>query len=658
MMDQSYEFIVPKYNYKINMRSPYIEMYRYEMITAFVDQMTQNMLKRFKHTKYSWLRRKVYQYFSQMLMSIITDKTYNVDVVELSDGLFNNCEEHHLRQFYADMNYLWNSNDGDGREVFKIDEYKIEAKLDEFITRLEQFQAKHANTKFPHVVADVHDTCELMIYHPGTTDEYYQIAIKRELYDKTMKLYKLEMGENNNNFHRDLMCCLIRYETLHSGANQYVVDLNYKSKLKKLGFNFEAFASVFNNYFDNYCSLFYDLERDFGSKGSFMALKIIRGIYMANPPYDENLLYKMYQKVKSAVLYNKEVLFIMSIPKWDNYPLEHNIDEDNIYMIKSMKKERFHNPMNLEEMVEIPPYYSYIFKSKNYDYPHMKELMDLFTYKQGSGPAPINLPVLPPSNIIKIPMRKFGADRQIIVIDDGVLVGGTKQRAMGEFMASVLPRDKPIHVFFPASPNGLGCLALALGAADLRKCGYDITPHIYSQYYKSSSLEMSKENGADVHVYKEPFREIYKIMEKDMKKYDNAIEVSLGGNNPKYIEVLAEKMKEQVLRVPNWQDFKHFWLVYGSGTLYKSLLKNFPQFTYHLVVVGKSIKEVRMNDKVYEAPSDFYKPAHIKPPYKTEMSYDGKIWEFLMRESDPALVWNVGYLPKDRYPGKYDDCKF
>jgi 16S rRNA G966 N2-methylase RsmD len=208
-------------------------------------------------------------------------------------------------------------------------------------------------------------TNNLYTFEPKTATKYRLPSVKvpKHIEEKCKKHY---VGDADN-FHTLLLCILLRYDSLGSGANQFAVDLEYKDQLRNnYGTNFECFASVINRYYDNFCSMFYDLERDFGSKGSFMALDIKQGFYMANPPYDENLLAKMYQQVKKALSSNLPVAFIMSIPKWTDFALQKEIELDAIYDAEQIKHEYFHNPMSTDEKVLIPEYISYLFFNDAY----------------------------------------------------------------------------------------------------------------------------------------------------------------------------------------------------------------------------------------------------------------------------------------------------
>lgn len=83
----------------------------------------------------------------------------------------------------------------------------------------------------------------------------------------------------------------------------------------------EAFASAFNHYFDMFCSAFPDLEKPFGSMGSFFNKREwpLSKVYM-NPPFDESLMtHAMEQVIMYCEESKKEVEFFCTFPKWDGF---------------------------------------------------------------------------------------------------------------------------------------------------------------------------------------------------------------------------------------------------------------------------------------------------------------------------------------------------
>ena len=106
------------------------------------------------------------------------------------------------------------------------------------------------------------------------------------------------------------MIILFRYQLLGSNNNQLGVLPNVLKKMKNdFGLNFECFASSINSIFKNYCSLYYDIEKYFGSKGNFFNLKPISGTFSFNPPYQSKLMIKgintLFKHLEEVKINNK-----------------------------------------------------------------------------------------------------------------------------------------------------------------------------------------------------------------------------------------------------------------------------------------------------------------------------------------------------------------
>ena len=115
---------------------------------------------------------------------------------------------------------------------------------------------------------------------------------------------------------------IYRYQLLGSNNNQLGVLPKILMKMQKhFNLNFECFASAINSTFDSYCSIYYDIEKYFGSNGSFFNINPISGTYGFNPPYQKEVMdkgmYKILENLKVADTNNKKLTFIITIPIWD-----------------------------------------------------------------------------------------------------------------------------------------------------------------------------------------------------------------------------------------------------------------------------------------------------------------------------------------------------
>jgi len=127
-----------------------------------------------------------------------------------------------------------------------------------------------------------------------------------------------------------IFCLVFRYSYMDSGNQQLAINQSIKDIYKKCGVNFELFGSAINTVSTNYCSLFYDIEKYFGSNGNFFDIKLESGVYWCNPPYDDTIMKNTVTRLVEFLESDKEVAFIVTIPIWDiltqNKMKDNNID--------------------------------------------------------------------------------------------------------------------------------------------------------------------------------------------------------------------------------------------------------------------------------------------------------------------------------------------
>ena len=141
------------------------------------------------------------------------------------------------------------------------------------------------------------------------------ILIPISIYDKL---------SNNYTGPKDLVdnyiwAIIYRYQLLGSNNHQLAVLPNTMEQLKNdFNLNFECFASAINSTFANYCSIYYDLEKYFGSVGSFFDITPIKGTFGFNPPYQTDIITNGLTRVLELLNNTEEELtFIITIPIWD-----------------------------------------------------------------------------------------------------------------------------------------------------------------------------------------------------------------------------------------------------------------------------------------------------------------------------------------------------
>jgi hypothetical protein len=125
-------------------------------------------------------------------------------------------------------------------------------------------------------------------------------------------------------FLKYLYCCLTRYETIKGAGYQCAVPpiaFDAAHTDLGLGMTLECFASPLNCRYRNYCSAFPDLERPFGSLGSFFddrAFFPTHGSFEANPPFVPEIMYAMNTKLQRLLENPKATAlsFLVIVPVW------------------------------------------------------------------------------------------------------------------------------------------------------------------------------------------------------------------------------------------------------------------------------------------------------------------------------------------------------
>ena len=154
------------------------------------------------------------------------------------------------------------------------------------------------------------------------------------------------INKTNNDFDKYLFILLIRYKILFSNNNQLAILPNIIKLLKKdFNLNFETFGSFNNVSSDNFCSLYYDIERYFGSIGNFFNTTFYKGFYLFNPPFQEDIIIKGINNIFDYLDKSKEKLgFFISIPIWDKKGKQkYNIIDDynDFSIIDKIKKSKY-----------------------------------------------------------------------------------------------------------------------------------------------------------------------------------------------------------------------------------------------------------------------------------------------------------------------------
>ena len=151
------------------------------------------------------------------------------------------------------------------------------------------------------------------------------IDVHKELYNRLLS--KLQKFSNINMYNDYIFCLIFRYSYIDSGNQQLAINKKVKDIFKNFGVDFETFGSAINVVSNYYCSLFYDIEKYFGSQGNFFDINIAQGLYWCNPPYINVIMANSAKKILNIIKNNNNVGFIITIPIWDQHTQNLNFNK-------------------------------------------------------------------------------------------------------------------------------------------------------------------------------------------------------------------------------------------------------------------------------------------------------------------------------------------
>jgi hypothetical protein len=284
-------------DYKYNYIHPKLEIARYKIITKIFNTF-YNILQKYNS---NISRNK-----SDTMITLFCWKNItNIDPVIPYNSKYN------YDQLIIDLS-TFNFNP---KKILK--KFNIEKLLSKYIKKFDDYY-KNIN-KNKKIIITQTDTS--LIYK-----DKYIVEFSKETIDKLNKHLQIQYFSKDYNIDKNVLffCILFRYKLMSAGNQQLSVLTSFKEDLKnKFLVKTELFGSCINRYFDNYCSLFYDLEKYFGSLGNFFNQTLTEGLYFANPPFDEDIMERMAKKILLSLdNTNKPLGFIITVPVWDKYTQE------------------------------------------------------------------------------------------------------------------------------------------------------------------------------------------------------------------------------------------------------------------------------------------------------------------------------------------------
>lgn len=208
---------------------------------------------------------------------------------------------------------------------FKIlDEYKaINTVIPNISNNKNQIDPILPNNLAHMIDTTKYTSCKGAKYNPTKNTIQFKttsLPISKPLY-KQFQTTLIHPIPSKTDLHTLIFCILYRYNYLGmlSMIQLAVQPKYYKNFEKKHNACLELFGSAMNHTLPNFCSLFYDLEKYFGSVGNHFNLVPIKGMYLLNPPFTEDMINGSLTRMLKSLESDKsnELRYLVTIPIWD-----------------------------------------------------------------------------------------------------------------------------------------------------------------------------------------------------------------------------------------------------------------------------------------------------------------------------------------------------
>jgi hypothetical protein len=157
----------------------------------------------------------------------------------------------------------------------------------------------------------------------------YENTIVINDYTRELPLGKLQILLDINPSLEILGMMIMRYACLLIGGQQWALPRElHRYLVEQFNVTVEGFASPVNSQILtiskdlNYCSLFYDTDKFYGSLGDFFTTNFINKNVYANPPYVLSIMdataEKIIEECSNIVGTNNFVRFFITVPEWNN----------------------------------------------------------------------------------------------------------------------------------------------------------------------------------------------------------------------------------------------------------------------------------------------------------------------------------------------------
>lgn len=235
---------------------------------------------------------------------------------------------------------------------------------------------------------------------------------------------------------------------------------------------------------------------------------------------------------------------------------------------------------------------------------------------------------------------------RINVIRDDYLVGGTKNRAIIDYLRDIIDQKQNVNeLLYLGASNGYAATAISY-ALSLLKSHIKFT--VFAQAVDSNEIRDIQQTTLYLNPntkyinLKKSFRDFWPLIDNHIEKHPNSLLLPFGFDDENFKKILHNVLSKHVNIYV--ESIHRLWMVVGSGILFGQLYKILTKTHFLLVQVGKDVNLDLYNKNrytLYKSSYKLYKQINIKIPYFTTSSYDGKVWEFCDKFMNGDYIWNV-----------------
>jgi len=304
----------------------------------YIEQVRQKYWKQYLEDVTEYICKKLINPAKYKIKSkVLNFNTYLLGLAKYNNILTTSVIKKYSNELYLDIKHNYDISDDDFNDIIN---YMID--ISKRLNKLATIDMKTINDV--EIIIDISD----------------------ENYKHFLKLSGLKKKDLNYY----IGCLLLRYE--YYGYAKVGICLSANSIYEWIKVNkytnsaLEMFAGALNSNLPNYCSLFYDIEKYFGSKGSVFLYKDISKykIVISNPPYITNVMNRS-AKLILKYLKNTNTMAIVNIPDWRSNAQQKLDNEISINKIEQVRQDSLYENY---EMLRTSKYFRKVICIGNYKY--------------------------------------------------------------------------------------------------------------------------------------------------------------------------------------------------------------------------------------------------------------------------------------------------